>query len=58
MHLQEQRWREVSAIEREDTTTQAYLLNAGDNFNDVILRKLNDEVTINYLCVVRVVEAP
>ena len=58
MHLQEQRWREVSAIEREDTTTQAYLLNAGDNFNDVILRKLNDEVTINYLCGVRVVEAP
>ena len=59
MHLQEQRRREMSAIGREDqTATQAHLLNASDNVNYVILRKLDDGVTINYLCGVRVVEAP
>jgi len=48
----------VSAIEREDqTTTQAHLLNASDNFNYVILGKLDDEITINDLRGVRVVEA-
>jgi len=58
MHLQEQGRCKVSTIEREDqTATQAHLLNASDNFNYVSLRKLDDQVTIDYLCGVRVVEA-